>query len=253
MEILNNSKYTEFYITNKKEGEQLFFKVDYHSNIYEHSNKEINFSMEAAVSYLFLIKDNKHQEKVRGTNRFVIESIVSSKSCTLKDSILITGEYRSYGIGSFLLNKILSEAAKHVPDYSLTASLSVEDDREEENRLRRNALYENIGFKIIMDENSTSCINGKIEINKLSNLKLERKFDYIETLDSYKIADRLYKLSKENEKILDEKDKFSRLYNIYKDRNNDLDAKLVKYTWSVVVLIGIIFFILWIHSFRYFD
>ena len=28
MEILNDSKYTEFYITNKKEGEQLFFKVD---------------------------------------------------------------------------------------------------------------------------------------------------------------------------------------------------------------------------------
>lgn len=250
MEILNDSKYTEFYITNKKEGEQLFFKVDYHSNIYENSNKEINFSMEVEVSYLFLIKDNKHQEKVRGSNRFVIESIVSYKSCTLKDSILIADEYKSYGIGSFLLNKILSEAAKHVPDYSLTASLSVEDDREEENRLRRNALYENAGFKIIMDENSTSCINGKIEIDKLSNLKLERKFDYIETIDFYKIADRLCKLSKENEILLDEKDKFYRLYNIYKNENNNLYVKLAKYTWSVVVLIGIIFLILY---FRYFD
>lgn len=249
MEIVKDSKYTEFYITNKKEGEQLFFKVDYHINTYENRNKEINFSMEAAVSYLFLIEDNKHLEKARGTNRFVIESIVSYKSCTLKDSILITDEYRSYGIGSFLLNKILSETAKHVPDYSLTASLSVADDREEKNRLRRNALYENAGFKIIMDENSTSCINGKIEIDKLSNLKLERKFDYIETLDSYKIADRLYNLSKENEILLDEKDKFYRLYNIYKNENNNLYVKLAKYTWSVVILIGIIFLILY---FRYF-
>lgn len=66
---------------------------------------------------------------------------MSNKSCTLKDSILIADEYRSYGIGSFLLNKILSEAVKYVPDYSLTASLSVADDREEENRLRRNTLY----------------------------------------------------------------------------------------------------------------
>lgn len=205
--------------------------------------------MEAVVSYLFLIEDNKHLEKARGTNRFVIESIVSYKSCTLKDSILITDEYRSYGIGSFLLNKILSEAANHVPDYSLTASLSVADDREEKNRLRRNALYENAGFKIIMNENTTSCINGKIEIDKLSNLNLERKFDYIEIIDSYKIADRLYNLSKENEKILDENDKFYRLYNIYKNENNNLYVKLAKYTWSVVILIGIIFLILY---FRYF-
>jgi GNAT superfamily N-acetyltransferase len=250
---LNDSKYTEFYITNKKEGEQLFFKVDYHINTYEYENKDINFSMEAAVSYLFLIKDNKHQEKARRTNRFVIESIVSHKSCTLKDSILITDEYRSYGIGSFLLNKILSEAAKHIPDYSLTAKLSVVDEREEENRLRRNALYENAGFRIIMDENTNSYINGKIEIDKLSNLKLERKFDYIEIIDFYKIADRLYKLSKENEKLLDEKDKFYRLFNTYKAKNNDLDAKLEKYTRSVVILIGIIFFIFLILYFRYFD
>lgn len=249
MEIVKDSKYTEFYITNKKEGEQLFFRVDYHINTYENRNKEINFSMEVAVSYIFLIKDNKHLEKASGTNRFVIESIVSYKSCTLKDSILITDEYRSFGIGSFLLNKILSEAAKHVPDYSLTANLSVVDDREEENRLRRNALYENAGFKIIMDENSTSYINGKIEIDKLSNLNLERKFDYIETLDSYKIADRLCKLSKENEKLLDENDKFYRLYNIHKNENNNLYVKLAKYTWSVVILIGIIFLILY---FRYF-
>lgn len=100
-----------------------------------------------------------------------------------------------------------------------------------------------------MDENTTSCINGKIEIDKLSNLKLERKFDYIETLDSYKIADRLCKLSKENEILLDEKDKFYRLYNIYKNENNNLYVKLAKYTWSVVILIGIIFLILY---FRYF-
>lgn len=34
MEIVKDSKYTEFYITNKKEGEQLFFRVDYHINTY---------------------------------------------------------------------------------------------------------------------------------------------------------------------------------------------------------------------------
>lgn len=246
MEIVKDSKYTEFYITNKKEGEQLFFRVDYHINTYENRNKEINFSMEAVVSYLFLIEDNKHLEKARGTNRFVIESIVSYKSCTLKDSILITDEYRSYGIGSFLLNKILSEAAKHVPDYSLTASLSVADDREEKNRLRRNALYENAGFKIIMNENTTSCINGKIEIDKLSNLNLERKFDYIEIIDSYKIADRLYNLSKENEKLLDEKDKFYRLYDKCNIEKRHLCVKLNRYNFiafSLVCIIGIIIII----------
>ena len=237
MEIINDSKYSEFYISNKKESEQLFFKVDYHINTFENNKKEVNFSMEATASYLFLIKDNKYQDIVRKTNTFEIESTVIYKSCSLKDSILIQSEFRSYGIGSFLLNKILSEAVKHVPDYSLSASLSMVDDREEKNRLRRNALYENVGFKIIMDENSKTYINGKIQIDKLSNLKLDRKFEYIEKIDLFMYADIFYKLSKENSHL---KEKNIRLFSICKDYeviNNQIEKKLGRYYLFIILLV----------------
>ncbi|MCT7567027.1 hypothetical protein [Aliarcobacter butzleri] len=237
MEIIKDSKNSEFYISNKKEREQLFFKVDYHINTFEDNKKEVNFSMEAIVSYFFLIKDNKYQDIVRKTNTFEIDSTVSYKSCSLKNSILIQSEFRSYGIGSFLLNQILSEAVKHVPDYSLSADLSIVDDREEENRLRRNALYENVGFNIIMDENSKTCINGKIQIDKLSNLKLNRKFEYIEKIDLFMYADIFYKLSEKNSHLEEKNIRLLRICKDYEVINYQMEKKLEKYFLFVLSLV----------------
>ena len=86
---------------------------------------------------------------------------------------MIEPDFTSFGIGSFLLNEMLTEAIKHIPNYSLRATLSINDERNG-NKERRDSLYRNIGFNISEDE---------INIDKISNLNLDRKFDYIKEID----------------------------------------------------------------------
>ena len=51
--------------------------------------------------------------------------------------------------------------------------MSINDERNG-NKERRDSLYRNIGFNISEDE---------INIDKISNLNLDRKFDYIKEID----------------------------------------------------------------------
>ncbi len=107
-----------------------------------------------------------------------------NKSCSFQSSILINGPYRSYGIGTLVINKLLAQAVKHFPKYRLLGRLSAIDEEDENNRTRRNRLYENLGFDIgattfsidhiedlsIKDSNSINDINEVDPLNVFHDL-----------------------------------------------------------------------------------
>lgn len=249
IETTVNKSYSKLYISNKKDNQQLCFKVDFDLVILHESDKKVNFTMNAYVSYLFIIEDNKCFVLPKKTNHWEIATY-NKNSCGFKNSIMIEDNFRSYGIGSFLLNTILSIANNYIPDYSLSAGLSLGDARED-NKERRNSLYRNIGFEFVQSEvsggeNSTVLEDG-IYIDKLSNLNLNREFDYIEEIDTLKLAN-LYTEASNRVNELQEENKGLNKSNIsYKAYNEKLLKSLGKWQISVfsialiVVLIAAIF------------
>ncbi|MDN5042272.1 hypothetical protein O8C80_02875 [Aliarcobacter butzleri] len=235
IDILSNKVYSKIYKSKKKINEQLFFKVDFNISIYEDLYKKINISINAKISYLVHFKENKYFETYRITNSWDLTSLGSYKSCSLNDSIMIHTNFRSFGIGSFLLNEILFIANKHIPDYSLEAFLSPVDEYEE-NKERRNKLYTSIGFNIEPN---------KLFIDKLSNLNFNRKFDYIEVLDEYKIADLFYKISIKNKDLKNENTKLKKRVNYYKNENIDIYKSLRKHKRIIFILVLILIVLSW--------
>lgn len=148
---------------------------------------------------------------------------------------MIHPNFRSFGIGSFLLNEILFIASKHISDYSLEAFLSPVDEYEE-NKERRNKLYTGLGFNIEPK---------KLFIDKLSNLNFNKKFDYIEVLDEYQIADLFCKLNKRNEDLISSNKTLAYRANFYKNDNTELYSSLRKHKLIILILSLISITLLW--------
>ena len=166
--IFEKKEYLKTFVSTKQKGLDLFFRVKYQTTLFR--NKDINnFSIVLEINYL-----NHKKIGAKDNNKWMLVSIPPyNQACSFDDSIMIEPDFTSFGIGSFLLNEMLTEAIKHIPNYSLRATLSINDERNG-NKERRDSLYRNIGFNISEDE---------INIDKISNLNLDRKLDYIKEID----------------------------------------------------------------------
>lgn len=239
-EITTKKQYTKFFVSNKKRKQKLYFSIDYKIDVFEDSDKKVNFSIDANLSYLLLVKNNKCFKTQRISDKWDLISIPFSKSCSLRDCVLIQPGFRSFGIGSFLLNEILSIANEFIPDYSLRAGLSYEDEKEYENHLRRDTLYKNLGFNFEEKEvsnNDKTVIKKEIYIDKLSNLNLNRDFDYIEEIEPFKIADVIFKMSEKIALLRKQKKSFWNKFRYFRDLFLEQSKTLWKYNFTAGTII----------------
>jgi len=229
-------QFSEIYLSNKRKDEKLYFKVDYQLSLHQDFEKNNFFSINVVISYLILIKNDKCFETLKQTNSWKLTSMGSYKQTSFRSSIMIYPKYRSYGIGSFLLNKILSIANEYIPNYSLEDSLSRVDEYKE-NRERRDRLYISMGFEIK---------NRKIYIDKLSKLNFDRNFDYIELLDTKNIAGIFCQLKNENENLKTINQQLISKNSFYQKENEKLPRTC--FFQSFLLLLFIIFISYWFLS-----
>ncbi|EOH9551556.1 N-acetyltransferase, partial [Campylobacter coli] len=156
-------------------------------------------------------------------------------SWNFHSSIMLHSDYRSLGIGTFVINKMLEIALNYIPTARLSGKLSAVDEVKLENHKRRDKLYKNLGF--IFNESNTG-----FNIDSISNLKIRKDFDYIQEVRIFDMCNQLANL-----KYLKAGD--DKLLKIYKEdcykeksKNNILRAivKLVSFV-SIALAVWIVF------------
>ena len=227
------NKFSKFYVSTKKENIKVYFQIDYEVRIYKLLNENTSISMRLKISYISLDKNKSFQNnECDRTNTWEFKTNVYNKSCDFCSSVRIHSEYRSFGIGSFVLNEIIKIANKYIPDFSLTGYLSPVDE-EENNIQRRNSLYRNIGFKI--EQN-------KFYIEKISDLNFNRNIDYIKEVELKNIFNSIKVLTNKNKKLE------------YKLKNNINSNKSInrKYKRNKLILLVFLFLSLFFNFWAFF-
>ncbi len=223
------NKFTKLYVSNKKNNEKLYFAIDYEIRIDKYHNEQTTTSIILYIHYLYL-EQNFRIKKIELTyNKWEFSSTSYNQSCNLHSSVMISTEYRSYGIGTFVLNEIIKIANKYTPSASLSGFLSPVDEGED-NKERRNSLYRNIGFIIEHD---------RFYIEKISDLHLDRKLEYIQTLNYSNMFDLLSTLQDKKINLeYDLKNRTTMYKEIYKEKNKY--HKKVKY--AIIFIIFLLIF-----------
>ncbi|WP_232364925.1 N-acetyltransferase [Campylobacter aviculae] len=126
-------------------------------------------------------------------------------------SIMIRWDYRSLGIGTFIINRMLEIALNYVPEVKLYGTLGWVDEQNPKNHIRRDKLYKNLGF--IFNESNTG-----FSIDRISNLKIRKDFDYIQEVC---ILDVYYQLGK----LQYEKERSDKILEYYKNNSNEANRK----------------------------
>ncbi|WP_257933368.1 hypothetical protein UPTC17655_a0042 (plasmid) [Campylobacter lari] len=226
---------SKFYICKKNEKE-VCFKLDFEIKAFEENQKFYYVEICAIIDYQYLKNELgvfKNDNKKRNYWKLKYRSHWSFSSC-----VEIDHNYKSLGIGTFVINKILEIALSYVPEANFHDILSKENDENEEsckNRIRRDKLYKNLGF--IFNENNTS-----FSIDSISDLKIRKDFDYIQEVRIFDMCNQLAKLQylKEgDDKLLQYcKDDFNK----EKDKNNILRAiiKLMSFV-SIALAVWIVY------------
>lgn len=195
----------------------------------EHRNLEISLEIE----YLFLIDATgrcKKHDFIKRENSWSLEA-KSDNNCRFTRDIMIQEQYRSYGIGSLAINKMLSMAQEHVPEYSLKGTLAnIYPDASSENYDRRDKLYRNIGFTIKEDS---------FHIDRIGDLNIKQSIDDIEKVD---LAEELYVVLNEKKEL--ENDMFhlekSREYTL--GTNSNLLTR-INQLWRYLIFSWVIFIV----------
>ncbi|HEC1747123.1 TPA: N-acetyltransferase [Campylobacter lari] len=226
---------SKFYICKKNEKE-VCFKLDFEIKAFEENQKFYYVEICAIIDYQYLKNELgvfKNDNKKRNYWKLKYRSHWSFSSC-----VEIDHNYKSLGIGTFVINKILEIALSYVPEANFHDILSKENDENEEsckNRIRRDKLYKNLGF--IFNENNTS-----FSIDSISDLKIRKDFDYIQEVRIFDMCNQLAKLQylKEgDDKLLQYcKDDFNK----EKGKNNILRAiiKLMSFV-SIALAVWIVY------------
>ncbi|WP_257911300.1 N-acetyltransferase [Campylobacter lari] len=222
---------SKFYICKKNEKE-VCFKLDFEIKAFEENQKFYYVEICAIIDYQYLKNELgvfKNDNKKRNYWKLKYMSHWSFSSC-----VEIDHNYKSLGIGTFVINKILEIALSYVPEANFHDILSKENDENEEsckNRIRRDKLYKNLGF--IFNENNTS-----FSIDSISDLKIRKDFDYIQEVRIFDMCNQLAKLQylKEgDDKLLQYcKDDFNK----EKGKNNILRA-IIKFMSFVSIALAI--------------
>lgn len=228
------SKFTKLYVSNKKNNEKLYFTIDYEIRINKYHDEQTTTSIILYISYLYLEKNLRIKKIEARLNKWEFSSSSYTQSCNLHSSVMIY--IKSYGIGTFVLNEIIKIANEYTPNASLEGFLSPVDE-EEDNKERRNSLYGNIGFRIEPN---------RFYIEKISHLKLDRKLEYIQTLNYSNIFDLLCNLQDEKINLeYDLKNRTTSYQEVYKEKNKC--HKKVKYVMLFIT------FLLIFGTFYYFN
>jgi len=85
------------------------------------------------------------------------ENLSFHNSIMIKDPI-----FRSLGCGSLLMNEMLTEAKKYMPNSSIRIKLSYVDCKDEINRVRRNNFYEKFNFSLKFDDEKKCTGSGRL-------------------------------------------------------------------------------------------
>ncbi|EAJ7750958.1 N-acetyltransferase [Campylobacter jejuni] len=177
---------SKFYICKKNEKEACF-KLDFEIKAFEENQKFYYVEIYAIIDYQYLKNESgvfKNDDK-RNFWKLKYSNYWSFSSC-----VEIDHNYKSLGIGTFVINKILEIALSYVPEAEFHDILSKGNDENEEsckNRIRRDKLYKNLGF--IFNENNTG-----FSIDSISNLKIRKDFDYIQEVRIFDMCNQLAKL-----------------------------------------------------------
>jgi hypothetical protein len=218
-------KYFKTFVTIKND-EETYFSIDY----------DLTITQEEKYNYTFLegTLTIKYLDDERISNVWLIKADTFNQSCSFGNSIHIHDYYHSLGIGSFVLNEVLQLFNTYTPDASLKARLGIGDGGKE-NVVRRDTMYKNFGFEVHVDH---------IYIDKISNLILDRKFDYIQEVFFFK---NYSKLLRENKQYLETNDSLNSSLKYYKDELKECrreKMKMKKWLFSliacaIVLVIGV--------------
>ncbi len=177
---------SKFYICKKNEKEACF-KLDFEIKAFEENQKFYYVEIYAIIDYQYLKNESgvfKNDDK-RNFWKLKYSNYWSFSSC-----VEIDHNYKSLGIGTFVINKILEIALSYVPEAEFHDILSKGNDENEEsckNRIRRDKLYKNLGF--IFNESNTG-----FSIDSISNLRIRKDFDYIQEVRIFDMCNQLAKL-----------------------------------------------------------
>ena len=222
------TKFTKLYVSNKNSNQKLYFAIDYEIRIIKYNNEQTTTSIILYISYLYLEKDFCLRKAEARPNKWEFSSSSNNKSCSLHSSVMIN--IKSYGVGTFVLNEIIKIANEYTPNASLEGFLSPVDEGED-NIQRRDSLYRNIGFNIEPN---------RFYIEKISDLILDRKLEYIQTLNYSNIFDLLCTLQDEKVNLeRDLKNKKIMYQELYKEKNK-CNKKIKYIIVSFIILFSII-------------
>ncbi|EMS9503074.1 N-acetyltransferase, partial [Campylobacter jejuni] len=154
---------SKFYICKKNEKEACF-KLDFEIKAFEENQKFYYVEIYAIIDYQYL----KNEIAVipntnKNRNHWILR--YDFNSWNFHSSIMLHSDYRSLGIGTFVINKMLEIALNYIPTARLSGKLSAVDEVKLENHKRRDKLYKNLGF--IFNESNTG-----FSIDSISNLKI---------------------------------------------------------------------------------
>ncbi|EAL7623270.1 N-acetyltransferase, partial [Campylobacter coli] len=157
-------------------------------------------------------------------------------SWNFHSSIMLHSDYRSLGIGTFVINKMLEIALNYIPTARLSGKLSAVDEVKLENHIRRDKLYKNLGF--IFNENNTG-----FSIDRISDLKIRKDFDYIQEVCIFDMCNQLAKL----QYLKEDNDKSLKSYrdSFHKEKNkNDILRARNKFLIALIALVVLAVYLL---------
>lgn len=147
--------------------------------------------------------------------------------------ILKDKEFRSFGIGTYCMSKLIEILQLRFPDYKVLNGELGSGDATPDNKYRRNSFYNNL-FEYINFSDESNAI-GKFGAKTVSNLKRHtssrvklEEFDYIEHLKNN--FDLEKKINKQEEKIK---------LMLERNKNNDNEIyKLQKFKYITVTIVA---------------
>ncbi|ENU2792777.1 N-acetyltransferase [Campylobacter jejuni] len=210
--------YTSKFYISKKNGKEACFKLDFEIKAFGENKKFYRVEIYAIIDYQYL-KDESGVIPNDNKNRSHWTLQYDYDKWSFHSSIMIHWDYRSLGIGTFIINRMLEIALNYVPEVNLYGTLGWVDEQDPENHTRRDKLYKNLGF--IFNESNTS-----FSIDRISDLKIRKDFDYIQEVSIFDMCNQLAKLQylkAGDDKLLQYyKDDFNK----EKSKNNILRARI---------------------------
>lgn len=227
-------QFTEYYKSTKIEGKELYFSLTFmiYNSTYDKGISR-NLGLKIKISYLALITNGTKIENLSNELNEDWDFTCNNVRGNLCNSIYLNQRFFSSGIGSFILDKIINIANSNFPEARLGATLEYIEDPNSERKIIRDKMYKNAGF--IVDGRS-------IKIDKISNLKFDRKFERIHKVDISEFVAGYFEKEETIKKLLKDLEDMKVSKNNWEKQSRDLmvkNAKLVNTLGLIILVISI--------------